>query len=133
MKKYLFVLIIVVAIAIIVSSCEKHAGEGGNSSIYGKVYVKDYNPTFTVLQEEYYGPDIDVYIIYGDEKSYGNRVRTSYNGTYEFKYLQPGKYQIYVYSEDSTLQTNAVVPIIRNVEITKKRQELEVPEIIIFD
>jgi len=132
MKKQLIIIIAGIILSVSVSSCSKEAGEDGNSSIYGKVYVKDYNATFTVLQEEYYGPDIDVYIIYGDDKSYGDRIKTSYDGTYEFKYLRPGAYHVYAYSKDSTLQTNASVPAIKDVEITKKRQEVEAPEIVIF-
>ena len=129
-KVILSLTIIIVTIGFI--SCEKQAGEGGNSSIYGKIYVKDYNGTFTILQDEYYGPDIEVYIIYGDDRSYSNRERTCYNGTYEFKYLRPGKYRIYAYSKDSTLQTTAEIPVIRDIEITKKKQEVEVPDLIIF-
>lgn len=117
----------------LVSSCKKEAGEGGNSSIYGKVYVKDYNSTFTILQEEYYGPDNWVYIIYGDDRDYSDRIRTSYNGTYEFKYLRQGTYHIYVYSKDSSLQTNAAVAVVKDVTIDKKKQEVEVPDIVIYN
>jgi hypothetical protein len=115
------------------SSCEKEPGIGGNSTIYGKVFVKDYNSTFTILQETYYGPEIWVYIIYGDDKSYSERVQTGYDGTYEFKYLRPGNYHLYVYSKDSTLQTNAPVPVIQDAEINKKNEEVELPDFIIFN
>jgi hypothetical protein len=114
-------------------SCKKEEGDGGNSSIYGKVYVKDYNAEFTDLKEEYYGPDIWVYIIYGDNREYGDRILTNYDGTYEFKYLRPGNYTIYTYSKDSTLKTNAPVPVIKKVEISDKKQEVEVPDLVIFD
>lgn len=131
MKKTLFVSLALLAI-IVLSSCEKGPGEGGNSSIYGKVFVKDYNNTFTVLEDEYYGQDIDVYIIYGDDKTFSERIRSNYNGVYEFKYLRSGKYHVYAYSKDSTLQTNALIPIIKDIEITDKNQSVETPEIIIF-
>jgi hypothetical protein len=131
MKKSFVVLSLVVFITLSFS-CKKEAGEGGNSSIYGKVYVKDYNSTFTILQDEYYGQDVDVYIIYGDEKSYGDHTSTNYDGTFEFKYLRPGTYHVYAYSKDSTLQTSASIPIIKDVEISDKGEEVESPEIIIF-
>lgn len=115
------------------SSCEKEEGKGGNSTIYGKIYVKDYNSSFTVLQDEYYAQDEKVYIIYGDDKTYGDDVSTNYNGTYEFKYLRPGTYHIFAYSKDSTLQTLADIPIIVDVEITEKNQKVEVPDIVIFN
>ena len=129
LKKISSILITVFLIA----SCSKQPGEGGNASIYGKVYVKDYNATFTVLQEEYYAQDQDVYIIYGDDISYGNHVKTAYNGAFEFKYLRKGDYHIYVYSKDSANQTNALVPVIRDVTIDKSKQSIEVPEIVIFN
>lgn len=132
MKKQLLILLVIILPVVFFTSCTKEAGEGGSSSIYGKVYVKDYNSTFTVLQDEYYGQDEDVFIIYGDDKTYSEHVGTCYDGTYQVKYLRPGTYHIYAYSKDSTLQTNADIPIIRDVEITKNNQEVEVPEIIIF-
>ncbi|HNW88966.1 MAG TPA: hypothetical protein PKN48_04835 [Bacteroidales bacterium] len=132
MKKNLLFFIAYFVVATIFTSCKKEAGEGGTSSIYGKVYVKNYNSTYTVLLEEYYAQDVDVYIIYGDDKTYSERIRTNYDGTYEFKYLRKGTYHIYAYSEDSTLQTNANIPIIRDIEITKNNQEVEADEIVIF-
>ena len=132
MKRFA-VLLTIIALTSLLFSCEKDPGEGGNSSIYGKVYVKNYNGTFTVLQGEYYGPDEDVYIIYGDAISYGQHTKTNYDGTYEFKYLRPGKYKVYVYSKDSTLQEpSGVIPIIKEVEITDKKQDVQVNDIIIF-
>lgn len=132
MKKFLLILIAVFVAATIFTSCKKEAGEGGTSSIYGKVYVKDYNSTFTVLLEEYYAQDVDVYIIYGDDKTFSDRIRTNYDGTYEFKYLRKGTYHVYAYSKDSTLQTNAMIPVIKDVEITKNNDDVETPEIVIF-
>jgi len=126
-------LLLLAGLTVFLLSCEKDPGEGGKSTIYGKVYVKDYNSTFTILQEEYYGPDIWVYIIYGDDRDYSDRILTSYDGTYEFKYLRPGTYHVYAYSKDSTLQTNALLPVIRDVEVPKKKQEVEVEDIVIFD
>ena len=115
------------------SSCEKEPGEGGNSSIYGKVIVRDYNAEFTYLKEEYPGRDVDVFIIYGDDKSVSNRVRTSYDGVYEFRYLRKGEYKIFAYSKDSTLMTNSVVPVIKEVTIDDNKSEVEVPDLIIFN
>ena len=118
---------------LITLSCKKEAGIGGNSSLYGKVIVKDYNSTFTVLQVVYNAEERDVYIIYGYDKSYSDRTRTSYDGTYEFRYLRPGDYHIFVYSKDSTLQTNAMIPVIKDVSISKKHQDIEVPTMIVFE
>jgi len=132
MKKTFFVVLFFILIAF-AFSCKKEAGEGGNCSISGKVFVKDYNGTFTVLQEEYYGPGIWVYIIYGDDKDYSDRIETSYDGTYEFKYLRPGKYHVYAFSKDSTLQTNALVPVIRDIEIKKRSTDDVESDLVIFN
>jgi len=132
MRVFRSLIFLPVVLLLAFSSCKKDPGEGGSSSISGQVYAKDYNATFTVLQGEYYAPDIWVFIVYGDDKDYGDRIRTSYNGTYEFKYLRPGTYHVYAYSKDSTLQTNAPIAVIKDVEIKKQYQSVEAPLIRIF-
>jgi hypothetical protein len=122
----------VILLAAIVSSCKKDPGEGGTSTITGKVFAKDYNSTFTVLQGAYYVPDKWVFIVYGDAADYGNKIRTGYDGTYVFKYLRPGTYHIYCYSKDSTLQTNAEIAIMQDITISKQYQDATAPDIVIF-
>ncbi|MFY9308379.1 MAG: hypothetical protein WAQ28_04935 [Bacteroidia bacterium] len=118
------------------NSCKKEAGEGGTSHIKGRVHADYYNKNFSTLSASAYAPDIDVYIIYGDEHSYGDRIRTSYNGAFEFKYLQKGKYTIFAYSKDSTgaysNHVNQYAPdkaIIKEVEITNNKQTIELEDI----
>ncbi|MCG8575746.1 MAG: hypothetical protein MI810_12745 [Flavobacteriales bacterium] len=121
-------------IGLLIASCNKEPGVGGTSIIRGKVWVKNYNSTFTVLNSEYAGADKDVYIIYGDNPTYGDRVKTSPDGSFEFAYLLPGKYTLYSYSEDSTLQApSGQIAIMQEVEITDKKQIVEAPTINIFD
>lgn len=123
----------IIACIVLLGSCEKEAGEGGSATITGKVFVRDYNSSFTTLNREYFAPDEDVYIIYGDDPSYGDRVRTSFDGSYMFKYLREGKYKIYVYSDDSTGQSpSGVVPVIREIEIKSRNEKVEVPQITIL-
>jgi len=126
-------LFLLLLIPLLMISCKKEPGSGGKSTIYGKVFVKEYNSTFTILRETYYGPEIWVYLIYGDDRDYGDRIQTSYDGTWEFKYLRPGSYKVYAYSKDSTLQTNAPVAVIREVVVPDKKQDIEVPDLIIFN
>ncbi len=115
------------------SGCKTEPGEGGTSSITGKIWVKDLNSSF-ILTKEYAGADEDVYIIYGDDISYGDRTKANYNGEYEFKYLNQGKYKIYVYSEDSVFiqLSSGQFPVIQDVEITSRKQKVEVSLITIF-
>lgn len=124
-----------IALALIgglVMGCSKVEGEGGLATIRGRVLVKEYNSTFTLLQDTYYAQDEDVFIIYGNNKVVGDRVRTTYDGWYEFTYLNPGVYQVYCYSKDSTLQTLAKIPVIRDVLITGRKDIIELDEMVIF-
>jgi len=121
------------------SDCKKEAGEGGTSFIQGKVYAKYYNKNFSVLADSGYAPDIDVYIIYGDEFSYSDRLRTSYDGSFEFKYLRKGNYKIFALSRDSTgtykNQVNQFSPDIAvtvEAQINKSRERVEVKQIDIL-
>jgi hypothetical protein len=133
MKMYRLILFFIFTAEFLLLSCSKDPGEGGNSSIYGSVRVKNYNSTFTQLLSEYAGFDEDVYIIYGTQNGYSDHIKTNYLGVYSFNYLRPGKYTIYVYSKDSTLQSpSGTLPVIRNVEITDDNQNLKVSEITIF-
>lgn len=134
-----YLLLFSISLLLLLPSCKKEAGEGGTSSIQGNVYAKYYNKNFTLLADSAYAPDIDIYIIYGDDFSYGERKRTSYNGTYEFKYLQKGSYKIFAYSRDSTgAYKNFVnqyandIAVIKEVEITKSKQTVKVPDINIL-
>jgi hypothetical protein len=119
-------------------SCKKEAGIGGDASIRGKVHAKHYNGTFTNLITEYDAPDEYVYIIFGNDVSYGKRIKTSYDGQFEFKYLYEGDYRIYVYSIDSAAYVNnPSIPhpdaaVIKNVTISERKQEEDIGTLTIF-
>jgi len=92
-------LLFLISFFLVLLSCEKTPGEGGTSRIRGKVYVKQYDPFFTVLEHEYYGANIKVMITYGENISPDQNVETNENGEFEFIYLHKGKYKITVYSD----------------------------------
>ncbi|MCC6385277.1 MAG: hypothetical protein LC117_08750 [Bacteroidia bacterium] len=123
-------LLIIVVTLFFLSACRKGPGEGGTSSIQGYLHVKDYNASQVILFGEYPGVDEWVYIIYGNDISYGDRVRTNYEGKFEFNYLRNGDYRVYAYSDDTTLAgTRAVV---KNVTITKKNEVVTIDSLIII-
>ena len=127
-------IILVTICSMMCFSCKKEPGEGGTSSIRGKIIVRDYNVTFTTLNAEYDGADRRVYIIYGDNVTYGDRTRTSYDGVFEFNYLRKGNYTIFTYSADSTLKSpSGEVTVIQKVEINKKKQVVELSDMIVFE
>ncbi len=113
-----------ISIALSAVGCEKDPGEGGTSSITGYAHVTDYNATFQIIQDEYPGRDEDIYIIYGDDVSYGDRIKTGPDGRFEFKYLREGKYTLYMYSGDTSLAGVTVVYV--PAEIKEKKQTVDV-------
>jgi hypothetical protein len=132
MKKFLSFLLALL-FGSIMFSCSKEAGDGGNSTIYGKLTAYDYNAEFTELKGVYPAADEDVFIIYGSDRSYSQRVRSNYEGIYEFKYLRPGEYTVYAYSKDSTLTlASGIYAVIRKVTIDDNKQTVEAAEMKIF-
>ena len=129
MKRFLAILI--VALTITATSCKKPAGQGGNSSIKGNVWAQKWNSSFTVMSGEGAGKDVNVYIIYGDETSYGDKTATAPDGTFEFQYLRPGKYKVYVYSKTTVTATNpnGKIEVSVDTEITKKKQAVDVGQL----
>jgi hypothetical protein len=113
-------------------ACKKIEGEGGTGSITGKVMIDQklyVNGTYSeTINHE--GALEDVYIVYGDDDLiYDDKVECNYDGTFKFKYLQPGTYTIFAYNEvfhtgsnltnnDDDYYTNEVVK--QTIEIGKK-------------
>jgi len=133
MKKHLFAsLVLLVPLALFMNSCDKDEGTGGNSSITGKVRVRQYNTNFTYLVEEYGAQDEDVFIIYGDDPVYGDKVSTNYDGTYRFEYLREGNYTVFAYSEDSAgYPTKHLIPVFKKVKVNRN-QDIVVEDLVIL-
>ncbi len=135
MKLVKTILLSFIAIAVLsTSSCKKSEGEGGKATITGKIWIKKYmvNNTGTgtiVYSGEYAGAYEDVYIIYGDDATYGERIETNGNGVYEFKYLRLGSYKIYAYSSGPSLNAINRVAVMKEVEITEKKQTVDAGKI----
>lgn len=114
-------------------SCEKDEGVGGSSSISGKVLVRQYNANFTVLTEEYYATDEDVFIIYGGDEVYGDKTSTHYDGTFRFDYLREGNYTIFAYSEDSAnYPSQHEIPVMVQVKISDRNKDIVLDDIVIL-
>lgn len=124
-----------------ISGCKKTEGLGGTSTITGKVIVHDFDGAFQnpvpisihpVAKE-------DTYIIYGTEHAtYDDNYKTSFDGSYEFKYLQKGRYRLFAYSKDSTgaktgFLKDLKIPVFIDVEITSNGSTITAPDIIILD
>ena len=123
-----FLLLPAIAFILTIAACNSGPGPGGQATITGKVYVKgNWNSTCTLFTDSstgftpFYAPDVDVYMIYGDEPSYGDRVRTAPDGTFQFKYLRQGTYTIYTYSKDCTAQSGTTA-VTATVTVSEKKQ-----------
>jgi hypothetical protein len=128
-----FLLSFIVLAGLFLASCKKEEGVGGTNKIIGKVMIRQYNSNFTVMQEQYYATDEDVFIIYGDDEVYGDKTSTTYDGTYEFNYLREGKYTLYAYSKDSAgYPSKKMIPVIVKVDISGKKKTAEAETIVIL-
>ncbi len=124
--KNIFLLVI---IGLVITSCAKEEGQGGSASIKGFVYEYKINAFSLDTTARYAAADQDVYIIYGNEDTfYDDNIKTSYDGSFKFPYLQKGKYTVFVY-EDCATCLSGKKEILRTIEITKKNQVIDLDTI----
>jgi len=135
-------LLFAVASAVVVSSCKKPAGEGGRATITGKIWVENYSTLNNMAdiytsKGEYAGADEDVYIIYGDDASYGNKTKSGPDGVFEFKFLRKGDYKIYVQSKDTTRASyfygSGSKTVDASVTISDKKETVDVGTLTILN
>ena len=70
-----------------------------------------------------------------DGGAFDDDVNTSHDGSFEFKYLQKGNYELFVYSDYSYCLTcgnlgDSVISV--KFQITEKQQELDLSDITIL-
>lgn len=131
-------LLIPVVLLLSLVACRKFPGEGGQASIEGSVHIENRlvltNPA--TIFDTVPGADEEVFLVYGDHFSPDDRLWTDYEGKFRFRNLRKGTYTLYVYSKDTTGdpgQHNLRMPIIREIEITDRKEELDLGEIFIYD
>ena len=134
MKNFL----IICAIAIGFTACEKDAGEGGTSVIEGQVYKIHTFQNFTTgaMDTLYYQLDSgkDVFIIYSDNetKVYDDKFETDYNGRYNFEYLRKGDYTLYTYADSIDVNNvNYDYPIFKHIKINSNNSDNSVEDFVI--
>ena len=130
-KSLIFPLLFLLVISL--DSCRKEAGEGGTGSLIGEVYIQDYNKEDSLIRT-YLAADERVYVIYGDSPVYDDDVKTSFNGTYQFKHLNRGFYTIFAYSDcvPDTCDSGQMA-VFQTVKIRSRGEEKRVPDIYIKD
>ncbi|MFL5728196.1 MAG: hypothetical protein ACJ75J_01810, partial [Cytophagaceae bacterium] len=114
-------------------ACKKQEGKGGKHSVTGKVIARKYNTsTQTYTSPAYPSQEEDVYIIYGDDVSYGDHQNANFDGSFEFKYLHKGKYKVYAYSKDSTnASPSGKIAVVKEFVIGHEKTTT-VPDILIL-
>lgn len=110
-------------------SCEKSEGFGGTASISGTVTEEFYNDDYSLLIHEKPAVDEEVFIVFGDDKALGSRVRTNQNGQFMFKYLFPGQYEVYIISGDPASGLNLDMEKAWKVEL-ERGQDLEMGDLV---
>jgi hypothetical protein len=127
---------IIIAFAILIASCKKEPGIGGDAEIRGQVWTYALNGSATDTIGEYPAKDTYVYIAFGDNTGFDKRVKTDYNGNYRFSYLYPGDYTLYVYSYDPDFDqetSDGQVAIIKRVTIRKRKEDIELDRFEILE
>lgn len=126
----LTIMALIATIIVAITGCSKAPGLGGKASIKGKLTGRFYSDTeLTMFAGLGALGDENVYIIYGDEQTfYSDDISTSYDGSFEFNYLRPGKYVVFMYENCypcAALQQEKLF----EVEITEKNQVVDLGEI----
>jgi len=100
-------------------SCKKEPGAGGLATIEGNVYSNLFDPSGNFMEKVAAG-DKNVYLVYGDNENYDERVDTDADGKYQFKGLQKGNYVVYTFA-DCISCPSGLDEVEIEVEITDKK------------
>ncbi|MDC0313570.1 hypothetical protein OAL26_00430 [Flavobacteriales bacterium] len=131
MKSFFGILLLLV---LSTTSCRKGEGKGGKATITGKVYVDYYNQSGSSVDNSYYARDEDVFIVYGNNTFYDDKIATHYDGSYQFDYLMPGNYTVYTYSKDvDGGADNPKILVLKEVTISDKNEIVELDDFEIDD
>lgn len=109
--------------------------DDGSATISGTIMLINYKNTTTFpnleIKDTSPAQEQEVYLVYGEHQYYDERIRTGYDGYFEFRNLIPGKYEVYTYSEDVDGGGTADIPVIETVEITEEKEVIDLGVIYI--
>ena len=119
-------LIATVALCATFASCTKEAGRGGLAKVRGKVWARDLSSSGNLKTEGYVANE-RVFIGVDGRNAVLDDVRTAYDGSYEFRELRKGTYQVWVISRCDTcdLETEAKI---QTITIDDKKAEETLPD-----
>lgn len=131
MHLHSFKLLGVLAIAALfaLTACKKEPGEGGLATIQGKLYAYEYNNYGDVIDSGYLAGE-RVFISYGNDGNADDDVRTSYDGSFQFEWLQKGEYAVWSISRcDSCPLSQTYTKQV--ITIDERRETVTTPDLII--
>ena len=124
---------LIISFFLSITSCTKTEGIGGRASIKGKIIVNNINVLGQVI-DSYDAQRQDVFIIYGnDNDTYNDDFKTSFDGSFEFKFLNKGNYEIFTFSECSSCAKGQDSLILIPVIIEETKDSIDLGEIIIVN
>lgn len=124
------ILMALLALALILPSCNKGPGDGGTGTVQGYVKLVHHpDDDYTLTPDTMAAAKTDVFIIYGNEVYFGNDVETGADGMYQFEYLRPGDYTVFAYS---TLPSGEKVAVYESVNL-QHGAVMNVPTLYIHD
>jgi hypothetical protein len=107
----------------------KKISNNGTSTLEGDIHVMNYNST-GVFVNEGIGADIDVYIIYNNNTTYSDRIKSNNLGTFSFPNLANGHYTIYAYNKCLTC-ADGLQAVLFSTNITVQNEVVNIGTITI--
>lgn len=115
MNKATRFLLALIALAMLLPSCNKGEGKGGTGTIQGYVKLVHHpDDDFALSVDTMVAAKTDVFLVYGNDPFYGDDIETDPKGMYQFEYLNPGQYTVFAYS---TLPSGEKVAVSQSVEL----------------
>jgi hypothetical protein len=121
-------------LSLLLFACQKPPGPGGDATVKGKVYARDFDNQQLYEISKGYAAGEKVYICYGNSNTVGKTTRTSTDGSFEFKYLTKGHYKVFVNSLDTSIKwkgNDTERPVIKEFDITSTDQVVQLPDFVI--
>ncbi len=91
--------IVLLCLLISLGACVKGPGPGGRATIKGKIWARNLATGLGFVTDSGWAAQQNVYISFGDNTAIGDKVETSFDGSFEFLYLRAGNYKIYTYTK----------------------------------
>jgi hypothetical protein len=112
------------------NACKKIEGKGGQATIRGILFSKSVFNTNSISRPEI---DEDVFIVYGNGSTQSDKVSTSGDGSFEFKFLQPGTYRLFAFGLDTSNPKAAnTIAYYKEVTINSRKEVVNVSNFIVY-